>query len=88
MIDVKQNIFDMKTFQNIKGLSDMTTLQEIEQAVARLPEPDLKNFISWFETFETKSWDGQIEKDAKSGRLNKLADNALIEFESGKCQEL
>lgn len=40
----------------------MTTVQEIEQAVTRLPEQDLKTFISWFETFEANAWDKQGER--------------------------
>jgi hypothetical protein len=66
----------------------MTTVKEIEQAVAKLPERDLKHFTSWFEAFDAKAWDEQIEKDVKKGKLDKLAEKALKEFENGKCREL
>jgi hypothetical protein len=66
----------------------MTTVQEIEQAVVKLPKRQLKDFTSWFESFDAKNWDEQIENDVKGGRLNKLAEKALKEYENGTCQEL
>ena len=33
-------------------------------------------------------WDEQIELDAKSGKLDHLAEKAIQDFDSGKCKEL
>ena len=33
----------------------MTTVKQIEQAVVRLPERELKHFTCWFEAFNTKN---------------------------------
>jgi hypothetical protein len=66
----------------------MTTVKEIEQAVTKLPKRKLKHFTSWFEEFDAKIWDEQIEKDVKEGRLDKLAEKALKEYEKRKCKEL
>jgi len=52
----------------------MITIQELERAVSQLPFDDLARFRRWFDEFDAKAWDKQIEADAKSGRLDKLAD--------------
>jgi len=66
----------------------MTTAQEIEQAVAQLPEPELERFRSWFEEFDAEAWDRQFEKDAQSGKLDRLAEEALRDLQEGRCTEL
>ena len=35
-----------------------------------------------------KMWDKQFEADAMSGKLDKLADQAISDLRSGKCVEL
>jgi hypothetical protein len=52
------------------------TIQEIEQAIKELSPEELTRFRAWFEEFDAKAWDGQIERDAKSGKLDKLATQA------------
>jgi hypothetical protein len=66
----------------------MTTVQEIEKAVAHLPEPELDKFREWFEKFDADLWDRQLEKDVQSGKLDGLADQALKDLEEGRCTEL
>jgi hypothetical protein len=45
----------------------MTTLDEIETALSRLPEGDLARFRRWFAEFDGRRWDEQIEEDVRSG---------------------
>ncbi|HAJ79278.1 MAG TPA: hypothetical protein DCO75_05860 [Fibrobacteres bacterium] len=66
----------------------MTTVKEIKDAVAKLPETKLKLFTSWFEAFDAEKWDAQFEKDVDNGNLDKLAEKALKEYKNGKCQAL
>jgi hypothetical protein len=66
----------------------MTTIKEIEEAVAKLPKPDLDEFRSWFEKFDAELWDKQFEEDVQSGKLDQLADQALKDFEEGRCTKL
>ena len=66
----------------------MITVQKIEKAVAHLPKVDLDQFRSWFEKFDAKQWDNQFENDVLSGKLDGLADQALKDFEEGRCTEL
>lgn len=66
----------------------MTTLKEIENAVAGLPESKLDEFRKWFEEFDGKAWDEQFERDVKKGKLDIMADEALADLDSGKTASL
>ena len=66
----------------------MNTAKEIEQAVASLPNSELKEFRSWFSDFDAKNWDAQIEQDIDSGKLSELGAKALRQHESGKTKEM
>jgi hypothetical protein len=66
----------------------MTTLEDIEKAVAELPPDQLMRFRAWFEEFEAARFDQRIERDAKAGRLDQLAEQALADFRAGRAREL
>jgi hypothetical protein len=66
----------------------MAKLEEIEKAVADLPSDELAQFRAWFEQFEASCFDEAIERDAKEGRLDRLAEQALAEFCAGCTREL
>lgn len=66
----------------------MSTVEEIEEAVARLPGDKLAKFRAWFEAFDAEQFDLEIERDAQNGRLDELADQALADFRQGRAREL
>jgi hypothetical protein len=66
----------------------MSTVEEIEQAISKLPPDDLARFRAWFEAFEAARFDEKIERDAKAGRLDRLADDALADYRAGRAREL
>ncbi len=51
-------------------LGSVSTVQEIESAIRRLPRHDLIELRVWFAGFDADAWDRQIEEDAQSGRLD------------------
>lgn len=63
-------------------------VKDIQEAVTQLSADDLASFRSWFEDFDAKIWDEQFEDDAKAGRLDALADQALADFRAGRYEEL
>lgn len=65
----------------------MTTLQEVEEAVRRLPPTELEAFRVWFAEYDYARWDEQLDKDVRAGRLDALADEALRHREEGSCTE-
>ena len=66
----------------------MTTLEEIEKAVAQLAPRELDRFRAWFEEFQAKRFDERIERDAQSGKLDRLADQAVADFRKGRAREI
>jgi hypothetical protein len=55
----------------------MTKVQELERAVASLPEREYGRFRRWFLEEDWKKWDRQIEGDSQAGRLDFLGAEAL-----------
>ena len=66
----------------------MTKLEDIEKAIEKLPAAEFARFRAWFEQFEAARFDGKIERDAKSGRLDRLAEQALADHRNGRSREL
>jgi hypothetical protein len=66
----------------------MSSIQEIEQAIRQLSSEDLAAFRTWFIEFDASLWDSQFENDVAAGRLNKLADEALLDLREGRCTDL
>ena len=66
----------------------MSTIEDIEKAVTRLSPDDLARFRAWFEEFEAGKFDRKIERDAQSGRLDRLAEQALMDYRDGRAREL
>ena len=66
----------------------MTTVEDIEKAVAKLTPKQLAKFRAWFDEFQAQLFDEQIERDAKAGKLDKLAEEALRTHREGRSREL
>ena len=64
------------------------TIEDIEKAVTNLPPGELAKFRAWFEQFEATRFDQKIERDAKAGKLDRLADQALDDLRKGRTREL
>ena len=64
------------------------TIEDIEKAISKLPPDDLARFRAWFDEFDAARFDSKIERDAKAGKLDKLAEEALADFRSGRAREL
>lgn len=66
----------------------MVSLQEIEDAVSRLSRAELARFRDWFDKFDATLWDRQFERDAESGKLNQIADQAIEDYQAGKAKQV
>jgi hypothetical protein len=66
----------------------MTKLEDIERAVAALAPRELERFRAWFEEFQAARFDQKIERDAASGKLDRLAEAAIEDFRKGRAREL
>ena len=66
----------------------MSTIQEIERAVAQLPPEEMAKFRAWFLEFDTAAWDRQLVQDAAEGRLDALAEEALGDLRADRTRRL
>ena len=64
------------------------TIEDLEKAVAKLPPDELAKFRDWFEAFDAARFDDKIERDAKGGRLDRLAELGLADHVDRRTNEL
>jgi hypothetical protein len=64
------------------------TIEDLEKAVAKLAPEQFAKFRDWFDAFDAARLDQKIERDAKSGKLDRRADQALADFREGRAREL
>ncbi len=66
----------------------MTTVKEIEKAIAGLPPEKFSIVRSWINKIDDARWDKQIRADIKLGKLDTLAAKVRENYKNGKCKEL
>jgi hypothetical protein len=66
----------------------MTTAEDIEKAVEQLAPRELARFRAWFEAFDAEQFDAAIERDARAGKLDAHADEALAAHRAGRSRDL
>jgi len=63
-------------------------VQEIEAAIIQLPINKLIELSTWFEEYQARVWDKQIEDDLAAGRLDAILAEVDAEYEAGLAQPL
>lgn len=66
----------------------MSKLKQIEKSIETLSDEEMKAFGAWFDNLRWQRWDSQIEQDAASGKLDRLANEALVELRSGGMRQI
>lgn len=64
----------------------MSSVDEIKHAIEQLPKPEFWKVSEWVIQRYENEWDRQIEEDIKAGKLDKLAEEAIEEYKSGKTR--
>lgn len=72
--------------RRVKGVS--TTVAEIQQAIADLPQADYARLSRWFHQHDSERWDSQIEQDSNDGKLDFLLAQAAQAKADGTLREL
>jgi hypothetical protein len=62
------------------------TTEDIEKAVSKLAPDQLAKFRDWFDAFDAARFDSKIERDAKAGKLDRLAEQALADSDKGHAR--
>jgi len=66
----------------------MTRLEHLEQEIAALPVDEFVQLRNWILERDWAEWDKQIEKDAASGKLDFLVEEAPEEKRQGRTTPL
>ncbi|NER94676.1 MAG: hypothetical protein F6J86_12690 [Symploca sp. SIO1B1] len=66
----------------------MTSLPEIEAAIAQLPEGHVRQLSVWLQEYLDEIWDRQIEADLRSGKLDKLIAKAEADIAANQVRDL
>lgn len=64
------------------------SLNELEAAVSQLPAEELTVFAQWFEEYLADEWDCRIEADVLKSAIQKAGQEAVWEYEGGRCKPL
>ena len=49
---------------------------------------ELATFRHWFAEFDAVQWDRQLDQDVAAGRLDSLADEAILDQREGRTKSL
>jgi hypothetical protein len=66
----------------------MTKLESLEAEIEKLSREELARFREWFLQRDADEWDRQIERDAASGKLDKLFENSVAAHRAGKSRPI
>lgn len=66
----------------------MSRVEERERQIGEMNPAELRVFREWFAQYDAACWDRQIEADAKNGKLDRLAKQALDDHHTGRTKEL
>ncbi|NEU75298.1 hypothetical protein PI95_022755 [Hassallia byssoidea VB512170] len=66
----------------------MNSLPEIQTAIRHLSEIEVRQLSNWLQEYLEEAWDKQIEADAKSGRLDKLIQQANQDIDANRVKSL
>jgi len=66
----------------------MTRVEQLEQQIVELDPHEFAQLREWLMEQDWAEWDLQIERDAASGKLDRLAKQALADHAAGKSRLL
>jgi hypothetical protein len=64
-----------------------TAVLQAEESVRKLSREEFNEFQRWFAEYAAEQWDEQLERDAASGKLARMAASARVEYENGRFAE-
>ncbi len=66
----------------------MTKLENIQASIATLDSSEIAKLRAWLDDLNERLFDEKIERDAKAGKLDKLAAQALADHAAGLSRKL
>ncbi len=66
----------------------MSKVERIQAEIESLSDTEYSRLRQWFSDKDWKKWDGQVEADSESGKLDFLVKEALDEKSKGTLKEI
>lgn len=66
----------------------MTKIEALADQLTRLSAEELREFRRWFTQFDAAQWDEEIDADARTGKLDRMADEALAAHRRGEGRDI
>jgi hypothetical protein len=66
----------------------MSRVEQIEGQIKELTSEELQSLRAWFAEYDAQIWDRQFDADVHSGKLDRLADDALLDHKAGRSTKL
>jgi hypothetical protein len=66
----------------------MTKLEQIQATIENLSSAEIAKLREWLDELDARLFDEKIERDAKAGKLDKFAKEALDDHAGGKSRKL
>ncbi len=66
----------------------MSRAENVENQIKELSRDELTALRELFADFDGDAWDRQMEVDINAGRLDSLAERALLDHEAGRSTKL
>lgn len=65
----------------------MTKIEQIQSSIEQLSAEEIAELREWLEELDARLFDEKIERDAASGKLDKLAADARSNLKAGRGEE-
>jgi hypothetical protein len=66
----------------------MTKLQMLEEEIKKLSPEEMAQLRDWLLGLDAAQWDQEVERDAGSGKLDRLFEKSLADHRAGKSREI
>ena len=66
----------------------MDTIADIQRSIEQLAPDDVARLREWLEELDGRLFDQKLERDAKVGKLDKMAAKAVADHEAGRTRKL
>lgn len=68
--------------------NDTFSKETLMNKISKLNKEEIEEIKEWFYNLENQKWDSKLEKDIEEGRLDILAKQALMQYQSGNISDL
>jgi hypothetical protein len=66
----------------------MRKIEHIQREIGELSREEFTELRDWVLERDWTAWDAQIERDARSGKLDKLLEESRADLKEGRAREL